>query len=131
MNSKLTNAAFFAGCAYFACMAIAHFFGIKVPVLFIYYDTPYYAYQDKIISFSVCAYIAVFYLATKSRENALVGIIILAITAFGLSAVNISPALGEVLTAEQSTTPYWLQTVMIYGYVVLLAGLYFRDGKAK
>jgi hypothetical protein len=68
MNSKPTKYAFLAGVAYFCCMAFAHFFGVKVPVLFVYYDTPFYAYQDKIISFAVCAYIALFYcLLTRIR----------------------------------------------------------------
>lgn len=46
MHSKANQYAFLAGVVYFSCMAFAHFFGIKVPVLFVYYDTPYYAYQD-------------------------------------------------------------------------------------
>ncbi len=127
MNTKLTNYAFLAGVVYFSCMAIAHFFGIKVPILFVYYDTPFYAYQDKIISFAVCAYIGLFYLATKSRENALVAIIVLAITAIGLSAVNVSSALSDVLIEGQTTFAYWLQTLMIFGYVVLLVFLYHKD----
>ena len=75
---------------YFSCMALAHYFGFKVPVLFVYYDTPFFAYQDKIISFSVCAYIALFALATRSRENAFVAIIVLFLTGIGLSSVNLS-----------------------------------------
>ena len=67
MNSKLTQYAFLSGAAYFVFMAIAHFLSIKVPVLFIYFDTPFYAYQDKIISFAVCAYIALFYSASQYR----------------------------------------------------------------
>jgi hypothetical protein len=58
MNSKPTKYAFLIGVAYFCCMAVAHFFSIKVPVLFVYYNTPFHAYQDKIISFAVCAYVA-------------------------------------------------------------------------
>ncbi len=131
MNSKLTQYTFLAGVAYFSCMAIAHFFGIKVPVLFVYYDTPFYAYQDKIISFAVCAYIGLFYLASRNRENAPVAIIVLALTALGLSAVNLSPDLNELLTDTQTTTPYWLQTAMIYGYTFLLTILYFRDRKTQ
>jgi len=129
MNSKLTNYAFLAGAAYFICMAFAHFLSIKVPILFIYYDTPFYAYQDKIISFAVCAYVALFLLATRSRENALAAILVLAITALGLSAVNISTALDTVLLEGQSTAPYWLQTASIFGYLLLLLILYVKDGK--
>ncbi|MCP4326583.1 MAG: hypothetical protein GY787_33090 [Alteromonadales bacterium] len=90
MNSQLTKYAFLSGTAYFFCMAIAHYFSFKLPVLFVYYDTPFYAYQDKIISFAVCAYTALFYSASKHRDVALNAIIVLAITVLGLSSVNIT-----------------------------------------
>lgn len=129
MNSQLTQYAFLSGAAYFVCMAIAHYFGIKVPVLFIYYDTPFYAYQDKIISFAVCAYIALFYSASQHRAVALNAIIVLAITVLGLVSVNLSDALAFVLQEDQSTIPYWLQTAAIAFYLVILMLLYINDGK--
>jgi len=129
MNSKLTRYAFLAGVAYFSCMAVAHFFGIKVPVLFVYYDTPFYVYQDKIISFAVCAYIALFYSASRHRSVALNAIIVLAATVLGLSSVNLSNALASVLQEGQSTLPYWLQTGAIAFYLVVLLALYIRDRK--
>ena len=129
MNSPLTKYAFLAGAAYFCCMAVAHYFSIKVPVLFVYYDTPFYAYQDKIISFAVCAYIALFYSASLHRSVALNAIIVLAVTVLGLSSVNISGALASVLQEGQSTTPYWLQTGAISFYLVVLLALYIKDGK--
>ena len=129
-NSKITKYAFLAGSFYFVCMAIAHFFGIKLPILFIYYDTPYYAYQDKIISFAVCAYIALFYSAAQNRQAAPNAIIILALTILGLASVNLSEALESVLVAGQSTFPYWLQTGAIGVYLVALIILYVKDGKS-
>ena len=129
MNSTITKYAFLTGGAYFICMAIAHFFGIKVPILFIYYDTPFYAYQDKIISFSVCAYIALFYSAAQNRAVALNAIIVLALTVLGLSSVNLSEALASVLSEGQSTFPYWLQTGAITFYLIVLIFLYLKDGK--
>ena len=129
MNSKLTKYAFLSGVAYFCCMAIAHYFSIKVPVLFVYYDTPFYAYQDKIISFAVCAYIALFFSASQHRSVALNAIIVLAITVLGLSSVNMSNTLTVVLKEGQSTTPYWLQTGAIFSYLVALVVLYIKDGK--
>jgi len=129
MNSKLTKYAFLSGVAYFCCMAIAHYFSIKVPVLFVYYDTPFYAYQDKIISFAVCAYIALFYSASQHRSVALNAIIVLAITVLSLSSVNMSNALTMVLREGQSTTPYWLKTGAIFSYLVTLVVLYIKDGK--
>jgi len=129
MHSKLTKYAFLAGVVYFCCMAIAHFFGIKVPILFVYYDTPFYAYQDKIISFAVCAYIALFYSASQHRSVALNAIIVLAVTVLGLSSVNLSGALASVLHEGQSTLPYWLQTGAIAFYLVVLLALYIKDEK--
>ena len=110
-------------------MAVAHYFSIKVPILFVYYDTPFYAYQDKIISFAVCAYIALFYSASQHRSVALNAIIVLAITVFGLGSINVSDSLASVLQEGQSTTPYWLQTGAIAFYLALLLALYIKDGK--
>lgn len=129
MNSSLTRYAFLAGAGYFVCMAIAHFFSFKVPILFIYYDTPFYAYQDKIISFAVCAYIGLFYSASRHREVALTAIVVLALTVAGLSAVNLSDDLAAVLGEGQSTLPYWLQTVVIAIYWIVMVFLYQKDGK--
>lgn len=128
MNSQLTKYAFLAGASYFVCMAVAHFLGIKLPLLFVYYDTPFYAYQDKIISFAVCAYVGLFYSASKHRDVALTAIFVLALTTIGLGSVNSSEALAAVLAEGQSITPYWLQTGLIGGYVVLLIALYQKDG---
>ena len=130
MNSKLTKYFFLAGAAYFVCMAIAHFFGIKVPVLFVYYDTPFYAYQDKIIAFAVCAYVGLFWSAASHRSVAIVAIMVLAVTVFGLASVNMSEALGSVMSSEQTTLPYWGQTIVIGVYLAALVILYIRDGKA-
>lgn len=129
MNSQITKYAFLSGAAYFCCMAAAHFFSFKVPILFVYYDTPYYAYQDKIISFAVCAYIALFYSASQHRQVALNAIVVLAITVLGLSSVNASSALSSVLIDGQSTAPYWLQTGAIALYLIILLWLYIKDGK--
>lgn len=129
MNSKTTKYAFLAGVLYFSCMAIAHYFSIKVPVLFVYYDTPFYAYQDKIISFAVCAYIALFYSASQYRPVAFNAIIVLGITVVGLSSVNLSGDLSSVLKEGQSVLPYWLQTGFIAFYLAVLVVSYIKDGK--
>jgi hypothetical protein len=112
-------------------MAIAHYFSLKIPVLFVYYDTSFYAYQDKIISFAVCAYIALFYSASQHRSVALNAIIVLALTVTGLSSINFSKALASVMNEGQSTFPYWLQTGLIAFYLVILVALYIKDGKNR
>ena len=129
MNSPLTRYAFLAGVAYFCAMALAHFFGIKQPLLFVYYDTPFHAYQDKIISFAMTAYIALFWLASKSREAVPAALIVMALTVLGLASVNMSDALASVLTEGQSTLPYWIQTILIGAYLIVLTGLWRRDAR--
>jgi len=129
MNSPLLRYSLLAGVVYFCCMAVAHFFGIKQPLLFVYYDTPFYAYQDKIISFAVVAYIALFYSAAKHRAVVPAALTVLGITVMGLASVNVSKALASVLDEGQSTRPYWIQTGLIAAYFVVLLSLYLRDRK--
>lgn len=115
--------ALWSGAAYFCCMAVAHFFGLKYPLLFVYYDVPFYAYQDKIISFAVVAYICLFVNAAVHRSAVPAAIVALGVTVLGLSAVNASDALRMVLDGR-STLAYWTQTGLIAGYFVLLVALY-------
>lgn len=129
MNSRPLKYALLAGVAYFCCMAVAHWFGIKQPLLFVYWDTPYYAYQDKIIAFAVVAYIALFYSAAQQRTVVPAALVVLGCTVLGLSSVNMSDALASVLQEGQSTLPYWIQTGLIGTYFVVLLVLYLGDGK--
>jgi hypothetical protein len=122
--------ALWAGVAYFSCMAVAHFFGLKYPLLFVYYDVPFHAYQDKIISFAVVAYICLFANAATHRIAVPAALVALGITVLGLSAVNISDALGAVL-GGRSTVAYWLQTALIAAYFMLLVGLYAASGRSS
>ena len=127
MNSPLLKYALLAGMVYFCCMAVAHYFGIKQPLSFVYYGTPFYAYQDKIISFAVVSYIALFYSAAQHRVVVPAALIVLGITVLGLASVNESVALASVLEEDQSTLPYWIQTGLIAAYFIVLLVLYLRD----
>jgi hypothetical protein len=119
----LLRLALWAGAAYFCCMAVAHFFGLKYPLLFVYYDVPFYAYQDKIISFAVVAYICLFVNAALDRSAVPAALVALGVTVLGLSAVNGSDALETVLDGR-SPIAYWMQTGLIALYFILLIVLY-------
>ena len=127
-SSKLLDWGLWACVAYFCCMATAHFFGIKVPVLFVYYDTPFFAYQDKIISFAVVAYIALFYSAARVREVVPAALVTFWLTAAGLAHVNLSDALAD-LKGDKSMTAYWAQTAMIGGIAMCLTALYIKTNR--
>ena len=122
--------ALWAGVAYFACMAGAHFFGLKYPLLFVYYDVPFYANQDKIISFAVVAYICLFANAAVHRNAVLAALVALGVTVLGLSAVNRSDALASVLDGR-STLAYWMQTGLLAAYFALLLALYAAGERAS
>jgi hypothetical protein len=126
----LLRLSLWAGVAYFCCMAAAHFFGLKYPLLFVYYDVPFYAYQDKIISFAVVAYVCLFANAALHRSAVPAALVALGVTVLGLSAVNVSDALGAVLEGR-STLAYWIQTGLIAGYFALLLGLYAAGERAS
>lgn len=111
---------------YFIAMASAHFFGIKLPLLFVYYDTPYYAYQDKIISFAVVSYIGLFWVASRDIAVVPVALFVLGITVLGLVSVNLSDDLATLLADGQSTWPYWAQTAMFGALWCALTFLYLR-----
>ncbi|CCQ75291.1 hypothetical protein [Magnetospira sp. QH-2] len=130
MPSAPLRYALLAGVVYFCCMAVAHFFGIKQPLLFVYYDTPFHAYQDKIIAFAVIAYAALFYSAANHRAVVPAALFALGMTVLGLASVNLSDALASVLQEGQSTMPYWIQTGLIGGYFALLAGLVWRESRS-
>jgi hypothetical protein len=118
------------GVAYFCCMSVAHFFGLKYPVLFIYYDVPFHAYQDKIISFAVVSYVCLFVNAARDRAAVPAALTALVVTVLGLSAVNLSGALADVLDGR-STAPYWLQTAFIAIYCTLMVALHVRSHRAE
>ncbi len=122
--------ALWAGVAYFCCMAVAHFFGLKYPLLFVYYDVPFYAYQDKIVSFAVAAYICLFANAAVHRNAVPAAIVALGVTVLGLSAVNRSEALASVLDGR-STLAYWMQTGLLAAYFALLLALYAAGERAS
>jgi len=110
-------------------MAIAHFFSIKLPILFVYYDVSFYAYQDKIISFCVVTYAIFFYGAYKNRVLAPYAILSMIATVLGLSLINLSGDLKSVLNGR-ATTMYWLQTGMIALILIWLAVFYMRAKKS-
>ena len=112
--------------AFFLCMGAAHLLGLKVPVLFIYFDTPFYAYQDRIISFTLVTYAALFFAASRDRAVVPFALISIWATVIGLAYINQSSELAEVLNGS-STTIYWLQTAALAALAVVLTGLFMKE----
>ncbi|MFV0292345.1 MAG: hypothetical protein ACK5II_03640 [Paracoccus sp. (in: a-proteobacteria)] len=111
---------------FFAAMGAAHFFGLKWPVLFVYWDTPFHAYQDKIISFTLVTYMALFFGAFRHRVMVPYALISIWGTVAGLALVNQSAALAGVLEGE-GTIAYWLMTLAFGGLAAVLTVLWWND----
>lgn len=131
MNPPLLRFALLAGAAYFCAMAIAHYFGVKLPMLFVYYDTPFYAYQDKIISLTMISAIALFYSAAQNRVVVPIALTTLGLSVLGLASINLSDDLTQLLQEGQTTRPYWNQTGAFAGYWALLLTLYLGGEKSE
>lgn len=112
--------------AFFAAMGTAHFLGLKWPVLFVYWDTPFYAYQDKIISFTLITYIALFLGASRHMVMVPYALVSIWGTVIGLALVNSSAALAEVLDGR-GTGIYWAIIAMFAGLAALLTVLWWRE----
>lgn len=123
----LLNLVIFALLGYFLAMSAAHFTGYKVPLLFIYYDVPSEVYQDKIISFCAFAYAMFAFAALRARAAVIPFILAMVGVVVGLSLVNLSPSLREVIGDDASTAMYWAQTGAIGAVVVVLAVLYAKS----
>lgn len=80
---KTIKITLFCGAIYFLLMAIAHAIGLKIPGLFIYFNVPSYAYQDKIISLLTFGWSIFFFTAARNPSKELLKSIIL-IGAFAL-----------------------------------------------
>ena len=149
MMVTLEGLLLWVGVVYFVCMAMAHATDFKVPGLFVYFDVPSKSYQNKIIAFTCLTYATLFAFAAQHRNTGPAAIAMLT-TAFGLAYVNVSDALRSekpgkvqsmlkagveikklgvvmkpgVIWYRRDTLAYWVQTVMIAGYGIVLAVLY-------
>jgi len=121
-----------AGAAYFALVAIAHTFGIKLPVLFIYFDLPSHPYQDQIIGFLCFGWSALFHAAARDPQAArpIIGSVLTAgLTAvLGLAAINLRTDFGKLAGRPQEWA-YWLGAAGAVAYWCWLFSLYRRLGK--
>ncbi len=112
--------------AFFLAMASAHFLGLKYPLLFVYYDVPFYAYQDRIIAAILLPYAILFFATSRHKLLLPYTLVALWITIFGLSYINQSADLALVLDG-QSPQIYWLQTAAFAALALVLTILALKE----
>ena len=112
---------------YFLAVAGAHFFEIKVPLLYVYYELPSTLYQDKIISFMAFGW-SMFFVAGYSsvKRNSLRSVrymVLAGINAvIGLSSINLLTDFKEYPEAHRWI--YWGEVIILAVAVVWIAVLY-------
>ncbi len=126
---KVLKGTCYFGMSYMTAMCLAHFFSFKYPLLFVYWDTPFYAYQDKIISFCVATFALIFqYAANDLRAVSLARNALLCVVG-GLTAVNLSADLQAVIPAKSNNMLwYWAQTGV---FAATAAWVMYWESKAQ
>ena len=133
-DAKILKWSLVAGAIYFACIALAHTIGLKIPGLFIYFNVPSHAYQDHIIAFLAFGWATFFYVASDdpvAHPLPVKAILISGTVAIlGLSGINALSGFDS-FSPSISVWPFWAQTVFLLGYIVWLFVFYQRSRPGK
>jgi hypothetical protein len=107
----------FAGGLYFLVVSIVHMLGIKVPMLFVYFNVPSQAYQDRIISFLAFGWAVFFFTAFSDPHRQLVRAILIAGAGViaGLAAINLVTDF-QAIARGIDTSVFWAQTMALFVY---------------
>jgi len=119
-----------AGALYFALIALVHTLGIKVPGLYIFFDLPSYVYQDHIIAFLAFGWAVLYFVASSEiggSRLAVRGVLLASFVALcGLVGINGFDGV-DLLSTGSSINYFWLQTLLLLGYVGWLLVFYLRS----
>jgi hypothetical protein len=122
------------GAIYFLAIAIVHMMGIKLPVLFVYYDVPSYGYQDKIISFLSFGWSIFLFMASLDpikNRGAVKAILIAGLGAvFGLTVIN-NVTDFRALSPDIKPSIFQVETLGLAIYVGMLIFCYFISTRQK
>jgi hypothetical protein len=133
MNSaRILRRSLLAGAAYFAAVATVHTLGIKLPLLYVYYNVPSHAYQDHIIGLLAFGW-AVFLLAAAGdplHERRLTRAVLVAGAGAvaGLALINATTDFAA-LGAGLDTRVFWLETAGLFAYWLWLVGCWLLAEK--
>ncbi|MDA3861949.1 MAG: hypothetical protein PF445_12070 [Melioribacteraceae bacterium] len=131
-SHKLLSWSLLASAIYFFLITSAHLFGLKIPVLFIYFNVPSYIYQDMIIAFLSFGFGMFLYAGYSSvKRNELITTKYIIVAGFGvvLGLMNINFltdfSFFEVeFNLKISVLNFWSQTIFVLAYVLWILFLY-------
>ena len=127
-NGSILKYSLLAGALYFLAVAAVHMLGIKAPMLFVYFNVPSYAYQDRIISFLAFGWSV--FLFTVFRDPVKNVDLVKAILVAGsgaiisLSIIN-SKTDFQALSPDINVTIFWWETAGLLFYLLWLTLFYF------
>ena len=121
-----------AGAMYFLGVSVAHMTGVKVPLLFIYFSVPSYAYQDRIISFLSFGWSVFLFTAAidpvKNRDLVKAVLIAGLAAIFGLQVIN-SVTDFRSLSPDVHPVVFRMETLALSVYVGALVFFYYLSRK--
>jgi hypothetical protein len=131
-NLRILKWSLLTGSIYFLVVAAAHMLGAKLPLLFIYYNVPSYAYQDRIISFLAFGWAAFFFTASRDpqKHSALVNAILVtgAAAVLGLATINLTTDFHS-LDARIDPRVFWMETAGMFFYWLWLLAFSHRSAR--
>jgi NADH:ubiquinone oxidoreductase subunit 6 (subunit J) len=118
------------GALYFVLISLAHALNIKIPGLFIYFNVPSYAYQDKIISFLTFGWAVFFFTAAKTLAKPLIQSIIIigAVAIVMLFYINMNTDFIS-LSSEINPDIFFIETGILFLYWTWLVWSYINARK--
>ncbi|MBU1122765.1 MAG: hypothetical protein ABIH71_07580 [Candidatus Omnitrophota bacterium] len=129
-SQKILKQLLLSGALYFFLVSLAHMIGIKIPGLFIYFNVPSYAYQDKIISFLAFGWAMFLYSGFRSVKSNVISpvkyILASGVAAIvGLSVINRTTDFNS-FSNKINPGIFWLEIVGLCIYLIVLTILYYR-----
>jgi len=116
-NIKILKALLFIGAAYFFMVGCAHFMEWKIPGLYVYFNVPSLAYQDKIISLLAFGWAGFFYASFLSPTKNLIKSILFigALAIILLTVINVTT---DFKSLGRAIDPRWfhLETAVLFLY---------------
>ncbi|HIP33231.1 MAG TPA: hypothetical protein EYG89_00510 [Bacteroidia bacterium] len=126
MNSKkILKSLLLLGSIYFFIVAIVHFLGVKIPMLYIYYDVESTIYQDRIIAVLSFVFSTFLFAAYKLLTITLQIVKYVLIAGFiGVLGLAINNFLTNI--AFRINLIYWLEIAFLGLYIMVLTFLYYK-----
>ena len=133
-NAAVLRRLLLGGAVYFLAVSAAHMLDLKVPMLFVYYSLPSYAYQDKIISFLSFGWAVFLFLSAVDplQNRAAVKAVITAglVAVFGLHVINHVTDF-KALAPDADPSVFRKETFLLGAYETTLIIFYFLTKKRK